>query len=55
MMNFEEEVPEESPEDNINCILWVGNLDSRVTEALLFEVFARVRIEEDNKYYVAIL
>lgn len=30
-------------QDDDNCVLWVGNLDSRTTENMVFELFCQVR------------
>ena len=37
-MNYEVE-----EDDEINSVLWVGNLDSKVTEAMVYELFLQVR------------
>ena len=55
-MSFEEEatpvlgggpvngVPGPGGPDELNCTLWVGNLDTKITEAVLYELFMQVNV-----------
>ena len=47
-MSFEEE------DEELNCTLWVGNLDSKITEVILYELFMQVSFS-DSRFGIGIL